>query len=259
MLSSLEQELNCKFDILVGTFPTNLINPSSAGLPEKRIISPTAFGQLVSSNLSPHACLLFYVHESEWNHCLPKYIELKRTFPSLDGCFIFARKARHSWKKWLNQLPYVHSFVKGSKNSLGHKLMNHLEVHRDYPRKGKFSQFNTASCISMTFWGEMSGAKCRVAMDTAASHSFVSANFVKNVAFKSKKSSPLSIELGNGTITSSSEIVKQKLAIQAFLGMHEFQVLDLCTDFDVILGNDWLVKHQAILDFPTQSVVVVKG
>jgi Retroviral aspartyl protease len=161
------------------------------------------------------ASLLFYVDE-EMNGCVEHYQALKQRHPFVDACFIFSRKFRSPYKRWLNKLPYVHLFVKGRKNSTGVKLQSPLEVHRDAARKGQFSAFFAVQQpLTMIFRGTLAGIPCQVAMDTAATHTFVDKAIASRIVRRISQTDVLDIELGDGRMTNTEGTINAKLNIQA--------------------------------------------
>jgi hypothetical protein len=246
MVDELTKELGHTFDIIVA----NKSNVSSA-------ISPELF--LEMDYVPAKSRMLLYIDDS-MHACIQHYSMLKNKFPLIDACFVYARKFKSPWRKWLNTLPYTHVFVKARKNSQGLKLSTPLEVHRDKPRCGSFSAFtDSPSELKMLFLGEIAGVPCKIALDTAATHSFVSNDLVSRMGRKRSHKNVLDVTLGNGQTVHTHGVFSAALRIQNFHGKHQFHSLDLMTNFDVILGNDWLTRYAAKLDFVASTCEIKKG
>lgn len=260
LVAELERSLRTTFDVFVGPFQFDNTNTRVS----RHVISPESFLRMTAADIRPGSSLcriLFYVAPDDWNACLDHYHDLKRQMSWLDACFVVPRKLKSKWKPWLNKLPYVHAFVKGTFNQAGLKLMTPLQVHRDRGRpSSRFSAFKANAPIAMQFVGNIAGASCRVALDSCASHSFINAAFLQHNPHKLLKSRPaLPVELGDGSRTETKGVISAKLTIQSLHCKPELNVLPLASDIDIILGNDWLIQHQAILDFAKSSCTAVKG
>ena len=106
----------------------------------------------------------------------------------------------------------------------------------------------------------VSNADARVLIDPGATHSFVANSYVTHLGRKFKRLDILMV---------ISTLVGETLRIdvvypdcRVMVQEHELSVdllpLEMC-DFDVILGMDWLAKHNAIVDCFSKIVVFRKS
>ena len=95
----------------------------------------------------------------------------------------------------------------------------------------------------------------RVLFDYGASHSFIVASCVNVLGLKAESlekpqhlSSPLGIKVRIDQICRDCD-----LEISGILLTVDFQVMDI-SDFDVILGMDWLTAHLVVIDYDRRRV-----
>ncbi len=58
----------------------------------------------------------------------------------------------------------------------------------------------------------------------------------------------------NGSIVAITGRCKVQLSVQGYKEQLTFLVADVATDFDVILGRDWIKAHDCVLDFPASQL-----
>ena len=95
----------------------------------------------------------------------------------------------------------------------------------------------------------------RVLFDSGASHSFIAASYVNVLGLKVESlekqlhvSSPLGIRVRIDQICRDCE-----LEILGILLTVDLRVMDI-SDFDVILGMDWLTAHRVVIDCDRRRV-----
>ena len=108
---------------------------------------------------------------------------------------------------------------------------------------------------SMTFRGELSGTKARVHVDTGATPSFVAAHFVERAGLAVTPAAR-SVTLADGQIVKVNGMCRARLRIGEVTDVHQFLVLSLDAAYDVLLGQDWLKKKGAVLDFGSRRMAV---
>ena len=99
----------------------------------------------------------------------------------------------------------------------------------------------------------------RVLFDSGASHSFIAASYVNVLGLKVESlekplhvSSPLGIRVRIDQICRDCE-----LEISGILVTVDLRVMDI-SDFDVILGMDWLTAHRVVIDCDHRRVIAYK-
>jgi len=154
----------------------------------------------------------------------------------------------HLFPKW-GQLLYGMRKIQGPKNS-GYSFW----VDDSEPEKtiSSIQNMGKTSC-SMVFQGYLSGSPAITLMDTGASHCFLDLSFAQqnNFALHPTKTS---VALADGAL---SNVVLKTAPLKMKIGSHFsttiFYVLDMQRQYDLILGDNWQTKHDAILHIKDKS------
>ena len=95
----------------------------------------------------------------------------------------------------------------------------------------------------------------RVLFDYGASHSFVAVSYVKDLGIEVETlENPLYVNSHLGTRVSIDQICRVcKLEISGILLTVALRVMDM-SEFDVILGMDWLTAHRVVIDYYRRRV-----
>ena len=95
----------------------------------------------------------------------------------------------------------------------------------------------------------------RVLFDSGASHSFIVASCVNVLGLKVESlEKPLHVSSPLGIRVRIEQICRDcELEISGILLMMDIRVMDI-SDFDVILGMDWLMAHSVIIDCDRRRV-----
>ncbi len=118
------------------------------------------------------------------------------------------------------------------------------------------------SGLVLLFKGQLNGAKCWVLLDTGASYSFVDDEWARRIQLRrSPLPSPLAVLTANSQSVSISE---QGTGELHFGGSRTSVALkpieNLMHGVHIVLGNDWLTQHSAVLDLQTgECRVCVRG
>lgn len=108
---------------------------------------------------------------------------------------------------------------------------------------------------SMQFTGELAGAKARVHVDTGATHSFVASHFIEKHGLAVVPAAR-TVALADGNTVPVTGTCKARLQLDNIQDVHSFLVLSLDSTYDVLLGQDWLRRKAAVLDFGNRSMSV---
>ena len=110
-----------------------------------------------------------------------------------------------------------------------------------------YEETEDAALIAGTVF--ISGEPAYVLIDTGASHSFVSANYVKSRGWStSPRGRAMEVRTPLGRFVEVNQICRdQKIQVARRDLRANLTVLDM-RDFDAILGMDWLVAHAAVVD-----------
>ena len=118
--------------------------------------------------------------------------------------------------------------------------------------------FETPNRLTMRVQGKVAGVPASILLDTGASDIFVSTKFAKQLGIKARPSYA-TINLANGTAIQVKGTCNLQLKLDAYCDQLTFYVIDLSTDFDIILGNSWLKPLGAKLDLGVENVTINKS
>ncbi|XP_073151823.1 uncharacterized protein [Henckelia pumila] len=101
----------------------------------------------------------------------------------------------------------------------------------------------------------IAGLPAFVLIDSGATHSFISVNFMMKLGVLPDESiSKFCVSLPSGEELESSSVVRNcKVQMQSLVLCADFIVLKM-VDFDAIFGMDWLSRHEAIIDCKRKTV-----
>ncbi|XP_073138561.1 uncharacterized protein [Henckelia pumila] len=101
----------------------------------------------------------------------------------------------------------------------------------------------------------IAGLPAFMLIDSGATHSFISVNFMMKLGVLPDESiSKFCVSLPSGEELESSSVVRNcKVQMQSLVLCADFIVLKM-VDFDAIFGMDWLSRHEAIIDCKRKTV-----
>ena len=107
--------------------------------------------------------------------------------------------------------------------------------------------------LAMLFEGDFSGQDgCRleapILLDSGASSNFVSPRLLRQLAI-TYTSTSAKLRLANNSESPMLGKVRLRFKLQHFTATVSCFVTDLCGDFDLILGNKFMVSHSATLNY----------
>jgi len=110
----------------------------------------------------------------------------------------------------------------------------------------------------MTFQGLASGALASILIDSGASHGFIDTTFAMHHGF-ARHPTKTSVKIADGTYASTTSVTNVRVKIQGHISEIPCYVIDMKQQYDVILGDTWLEKYDALLDYKTKQCIVRKG
>ena len=96
--------------------------------------------------------------------------------------------------------------------------------------------------------GHGDGLNSPILFDSGASSNFVSPRLLQQLGI-SYSPSGATLRLADDSSAPSLGKVRLRFKLQSFTGIATCYVTDLCDEFDVILGNSFMVSHRAVLDY----------
>ncbi|QQK39480.1 Retrovirus-related Pol polyprotein from transposon [Penicillium digitatum] len=94
---------------------------------------------------------------------------------------------------------------------------------------------------------------CRMLLDCGASHTFVSLETAKRLGGKWDKRKSLPVSLPNGDTLYTQGTTNVVIRLGGWTGMKVVGAVDV-EGYDVVLGNDFLCKHDPHVSFPTKKM-----
>ena len=92
------------------------------------------------------------------------------------------------------------------------------------------------------------GLTSPILFDSGASSNFVSPRLLQQLSV-TYTSSGATLRLANDSSAPTLGKVRLRFKLQSFTGIVTCYVTDLCDEFDMILGNSFMVSHRAVLDY----------
>ena len=182
------------------------------------------------------------------------YVTQKQTSPSnTSACIVVPRwKGVGSAHPALASMRLIKCFPQGyhlfnAPESVGSKRKRlpgipwPVDIYYDAP-----TPVNTSK-LAMTFQGQLFGTPVRLLVDSGAKHNYMSVKLCQQLGITVDPSVQTEVTLGNGQTTQTSGTATVRLLIQGYKALIKFNVMPLTHAFDVVLGNDWLVNHNAHL------------
>ncbi len=263
MVENLIKELDGrKFSHIIGNFIDSPMVHNSELSPDKAtfsLVSIPVHDFLKKDAVNNGDSLLFFVDASDMSSCLEHFWELKRKSSDVTGYFVVPRDAKGSWRRKMRNMELVHNFLRGQRNSKSVRLRTTLNVWEESSKRGTLSAFKNDGVCLMTFMGSLGGGNpVKVVLDSAASHSFCKASLVKTRRFKLSPDK-MDVKLADGKVVMSQGCFKTKLSLNKTNFKVDLHIMNLDSEYDIILGNDWLEKNQVVLDFGSGTCRVQKA
>ena len=107
----------------------------------------------------------------------------------------------------------------------------------------------------LRFTGALAGCATQFRVDTEATHSFVVAHFVERAGLAVTPAAR-TVALADGQTVQVQGICRARIKIGSVVDTCTFLVLRLDPTYNVLLGQDWLQRRSAVLDFGKGSMTV---
>ena len=210
---------------------------------------------------------------------LKHYLALKASSPdNTSACFLVPRWPGATWNKLLQGMQVLMSFTQGyplfnldrpgTGNTATPAIPWPVDVYHDptyQPHAVKSTRHTApeAALPAMHFKGAVSGTPAIVALDSQATHCFIDKQFARNAGIPCSPAHRM-VQLADGSHTQieSQCNIHLKLFSQtgkAHSGKVPCLVIDLGDDHNLILGQDWLSREHAVMDFHTHTCSLPKA
>lgn len=177
-----------------------------------------------------------------------------------DGSFfgiIVPKWHNAAWRPMLNQFKLVKEYKKG--NHLFHgatkgvsRLRFDMQIYGSFAvhqNCGQFCGKLGKGGLQMSLLSQIAGSDAKTLVDTGASNSFISKEYAETKGLQLGSCNRQEIRLPNGGGLSCESTCTIKLKIKQFQCEATCFVVQLEVPFDLILGNDWLLKYGAVLNY----------
>ena len=114
------------------------------------------------------------------------------------------------------------------------------------------------SSLTMLFTGSIYNSRTKLLLDSGASASFISKHVADDLSLALKPYSG-TVRTADGHDASICGTCTVRVKIQQYQDYVTFYVCELSPQFDAILGNDWLTKHKAYLDFESKRCMLQRA
>jgi predicted aspartyl protease len=112
--------------------------------------------------------------------------------------------------------------------------------------------------VTMQFVGNAAGTEVDFLFDSGASTNYVSSAFAKMHGL-TVKPSETNVRLGTGTSVSAQGECAVHIKLGDYQDTVECYVLDMVTDFQMILGDTWLNMVKATFDYDSKKCIIRKN
>jgi hypothetical protein len=112
--------------------------------------------------------------------------------------------------------------------------------------------------VTMQFVGKAAGTEVDCLYDSGASTNYVSSAFAKLHGI-TVKPSDANVRLGTGAIATVKDKCSVHIKLSDYQDKVECDVLDMVTDFQVILGDMWLNMVKATFNYASKKCVIQKN
>jgi hypothetical protein len=203
----------------------------------------------------------------EWRTAVLHYQACKRKDPSTTSACILLPKIRRGstvrmlqgWKVVLEIQAgqIVHVWRDGKLHQ--EKSKHALQFLYDPPRSSELlHHISQAGRVTMQFVGKAAATEVDFLFDSGASANYVSKTFAKMHGLVVKPD-PINVQLGTGT----DALAQGKCSVHIKMGDYqdkvECLVIDMVTDFQVILGDTWLNVVNAVFDYANKKCIIRKN
>ncbi len=214
---------------------------------------------------------LFSEDSKVFGHCLlidscsenlAKYVsayvkgKTKRPFET-SACILVEKKKGQGYNRLLSRFQLLHECKHTYVDACGVTKRIILQVYYDPPQPRLLNSISSNG-LTMQFVGKVAGIDGHILVDTAASHCYLSSSYVKRIGLHMKENNG-KVVLGNGLEVDMEGTVNVHVKIQQYQSQVSCLVIKLSDGFDLILGDNWLNKHRAHIDYDSKACILHKG
>ena len=133
-----------------------------------------------------------------------------------------------------------------------------VTIYYDPPEIAATALVSQVSTMSMMFTGGVNNTQATFLLDSGASHSFISNDLAARLNLHLKRATG-NITTADGHTTAIVGQCLCRIQLQQHSSITPMYACTLNDTFDIVLGDDWLLKHKAYLDFANRTCVLRQG
>jgi hypothetical protein len=203
-------------------------------------------------------CLLI----DSYSKNLAKYINAyvkgksKRLFET-SACILVEKKKGQGHNRLLSRFQLLHECKHTYVDAFGVTKRIILQVYYDPPQPRLLNSISTNG-LTMQFLGKVFGIDGHILVDTVASHYYLNSSYVKCIGLHMKENNG-KVVLKNELEVDMEGTVNVHVKIQQYQSQLSCLVIKLSDGFDLILGDNWLNKHKAHINYDSKACILHKG
>lgn len=208
-------------------------------------------------------CLLLDPFLEDLANYIPAYKKGKSKRPFETSACILVKKKKGKVKdkndnRQLSRFQLLHECEYTYGDALGLTKKEVWQVYYDPPKPRILNALSLSSGLVMQFLGNVSGMDAHVLLDTAASHCYLNSSYARRIGLHVEEDNG-KVVLGNGLEVELEGSVNVHVKIQQYQSQVSCLVTKLSDGFDLILGDNWLNKHRAYIDYDSKACILHKG
>lgn len=242
--------------LALGSFsPALVFNPQGFILQRcKNEEAQVSLDSFLSTEVDGYTTLLAVHKSSQLLPALLHYTKAKKT--SLQPTFLCAlvqKSCNRYHKQWL---PLLARMTEYPCSVPGYAFFSDLQSIATQPVVRAQAASNSA-CPTMLFSGTANGAPSAILVDSGATHCFMDSTFAQSIGVRHKPADSI-IQLANSTEVPATTQCTAIVRIQGHKASVTCYIIDMQQQFDLILGDTWLRKEKAHLDYNLLTCTVHK-
>ena len=199
------------------------------------------------------------------------YLSCKAKDPLNTSACIAVPAWEHSsslpWMSLLQGMQLLHEYKAGDKIAhasdtdvdKAHVLPYPVHVYYDSPESRIVVNATTRQKHTMQFKGKVACADADMLLDTGSNENIISEDFAKQNGIRIEPEAGVQVTLPDGQSSPVAGKCKVRVRIQAYQAYVTCYAMPLVDHSDMILGESWMLRHKAYLDYGDLCCVLRKG
>ena len=252
----IQQQLNKRFDLVLAcnTELCDIRSPVSIPLCH----TADAF---LAKDLS-HKHVLIHAPSNQLETVISHYLSCKAMAPhGTSACLIVpAQSSTHvqPWRWRLRGMTMLHNLELSAALEVWHDARTPRPSAEPIDNKpAKLRSVGAGVMPVMTFHGSVNGIPAHMLLDSGATHVFCDKVYAEKHGL-TQRATTKKVQLADGSTQDAAAITRLAVRIQGFCVVVNCYVLDLAQQYDVILGETWMLTARADMKYSTGTCEVRK-